>query len=284
MPNFIHYETVRVTQLTAPAASYDGWKVNLRPPNVGDVGVVVEVLQAAGAPERFVVECMDEQSGETLWLSELDATELASVPSVRKASAGADEKSKLEDLGPQYGSVIEPGDVVSARIELIRGALTVPNGRHGVVVEGNESVVLVRFPLVVGREKKLKKVWVPRRAVWVEVKSADVLRDPAHPRGPKADGEWAALEKDELVSLGARLKRAIKVPPPHAFTGKTVSANRVGTIVQCVESASDGVIYVINVTLPDPASYQGYRFTNLEARRDEFVLEDPKKAKGIQLF
>lgn len=52
----------------------DGWKLNMRAPRVGDVGTLVDVLHAAGHPDRFVVECCEH--GATTWLADFAEDEL----------------------------------------------------------------------------------------------------------------------------------------------------------------------------------------------------------------
>ncbi len=58
--------------------SYDPWRLNLRSPQVGDIGVLVDVLRAPGAADRFVVE-MNGSDGVTVWLAEFFAEELESA-------------------------------------------------------------------------------------------------------------------------------------------------------------------------------------------------------------
>ncbi|MBA3312314.1 MAG: hypothetical protein M3552_08230 [Planctomycetota bacterium] len=69
------YDMVRVRQLTQSPASYDGWRVNRRPPQVGDVGVLLDVLHAPELSDRFAVELADPD-GVTIWLSDFAAEEI----------------------------------------------------------------------------------------------------------------------------------------------------------------------------------------------------------------
>lgn len=73
------FSTVRVTEIRHPPAFYDDFKVSKVTPRVGDRGAVVDILKEFGKPDRYVVECVDA-SGETLWLSDFSADELALVP------------------------------------------------------------------------------------------------------------------------------------------------------------------------------------------------------------
>jgi len=66
---------VRVRQLLRPREAYDGWKLNRRPPLVGDVGTIVDILHAPGAPDDYVVECIGPD-GVTEWLGDFSADEI----------------------------------------------------------------------------------------------------------------------------------------------------------------------------------------------------------------
>ncbi len=72
---FQQYSMVRVSRLMRPPEDYDGWGVNQQPPRLGDVGTVVEILEAAGYPHKYVVEAADP-NGATVWLAEFYAEEL----------------------------------------------------------------------------------------------------------------------------------------------------------------------------------------------------------------
>ena len=78
MQTLRQYERVCVHQLLKPPGAYDGWGVNQRPPQVGDVGYVVDILHTAGVPDRYVVE-MFEPDGETIWLVDFAGSELEPV-------------------------------------------------------------------------------------------------------------------------------------------------------------------------------------------------------------
>ena len=80
MPGFERYRQVRVRRLLRPADEYDGWQTNLRPPQVGDVGTIVDILNAAGLPERYVVE-NSGSGGVTVWLADFAAEELEALDS-----------------------------------------------------------------------------------------------------------------------------------------------------------------------------------------------------------
>jgi len=69
------YQLVRVKCLLRRPTEYDGWRVNQRAPEIGDVGTVLEIIRADGLPDRFVVE-VSRSDGETLWLADFEASEL----------------------------------------------------------------------------------------------------------------------------------------------------------------------------------------------------------------
>jgi hypothetical protein len=69
------YEMVRVRQLLRAPEEYDGWGFNQRSPRVGDVGCIVDILQAAGLPDGYVVESSGPD-GITIWLGIFLAEEL----------------------------------------------------------------------------------------------------------------------------------------------------------------------------------------------------------------
>lgn len=69
------YGPVRVRRLLDPPERYDGWRLNQRPPRVGDVGTLIDVFTAAGHADRYVVECCTAD-GFTVWLAEFLLGEL----------------------------------------------------------------------------------------------------------------------------------------------------------------------------------------------------------------
>ena len=69
------YEVVRVRQLLRPPEAYDGWRLNVRPPRVGDVGTIVGIYRSPGLPVNYVVEAC-EADGTTLWLGDFGQEEI----------------------------------------------------------------------------------------------------------------------------------------------------------------------------------------------------------------
>jgi hypothetical protein len=72
------YEMVRVRQLLSSPEDYDGWCVNLRPPRIGDIGTVLNTLEAPGLPARYVVES-SQPDGITVWFSDFQEEELECI-------------------------------------------------------------------------------------------------------------------------------------------------------------------------------------------------------------
>jgi hypothetical protein len=72
------YDMVHIRCLLRSLELYDGWRINQRPPRIGDVGTIVEVLRAPGLPDRYVVEASGPD-GITVWLSDFEAEELAAT-------------------------------------------------------------------------------------------------------------------------------------------------------------------------------------------------------------
>ncbi len=90
MSRLREYSLVRVVKLRAAPDEYDGWKVNTRAPRVGDLGTLVDILHAAGVPDRYVVECAsDTGDGSDEWLGDFAEDELEP----QRSSSGASKES-----------------------------------------------------------------------------------------------------------------------------------------------------------------------------------------------
>ena len=72
------YGLVRVRKILRSADEYDGWRINQRPPQIGDIGTIVEILQASNLPTCYVVECSNSY-GNTIWLSDFYAGEIDAI-------------------------------------------------------------------------------------------------------------------------------------------------------------------------------------------------------------
>jgi hypothetical protein len=69
------YGLVRVVQLLSPPESYDGWRVNRRPQQVGDIGTLVDIVHAPGLADKYVVEASGSD-GVAICLADFDAEQL----------------------------------------------------------------------------------------------------------------------------------------------------------------------------------------------------------------
>lgn len=76
--SFQQYEWVRIRQLLQPPDAYDGWRINQRPPQVGDTGIIAHILQAPNLQDGFVVES-SRSDGAIIWLADFRAEELEPV-------------------------------------------------------------------------------------------------------------------------------------------------------------------------------------------------------------
>ena len=72
------YVVVKVRQLTQVPEAYNGWKLNQRHPQVGDVGTLVDVLTGFSMPSKYVVESC-AADGLTIWLADFFKEELELV-------------------------------------------------------------------------------------------------------------------------------------------------------------------------------------------------------------
>jgi hypothetical protein len=68
------YGLVRIRRLLRLATEYDGWRINHHPPQVADVGTLLDILHAPGRPDRYVVEASGTDS-ITVWLGDFGAEE-----------------------------------------------------------------------------------------------------------------------------------------------------------------------------------------------------------------
>jgi hypothetical protein len=74
------YMLVRVVKLIQPLDDYDPWRINQRPPRIGEIGCLIDTLRAPGWPDKYLVEYSTIQSqGCDIWLAEFFAEELEPV-------------------------------------------------------------------------------------------------------------------------------------------------------------------------------------------------------------
>ncbi len=57
---------------------YDGWQSNKRNPQIGDIGIFIDLLRAPNLPDHYVVESVDSD-GSTVWLSEFLIDEIEAI-------------------------------------------------------------------------------------------------------------------------------------------------------------------------------------------------------------
>ena len=78
MKQLNQYGLVRIVQLFQTPDYYDGWRLNRRPPLIGDIGTITDILRAPGLPEHYIVESSDGE-GMTIWLGDFEAEELEPI-------------------------------------------------------------------------------------------------------------------------------------------------------------------------------------------------------------
>ena len=79
MNDFILYEEVRVKAILRDLSEYDNFELNKCPPQIGDVGYLIDILHIDGYPDRFLVEKSDPSTGVDIWLSEFEGEEIETV-------------------------------------------------------------------------------------------------------------------------------------------------------------------------------------------------------------
>ncbi len=75
---FKQYSTVRVVKLLRSNSDYDDWKVNQRPPAIGDTGILIDFLHTPNLPDRYVVESAGP-NGAPIWLCDFEEGEIESI-------------------------------------------------------------------------------------------------------------------------------------------------------------------------------------------------------------
>jgi hypothetical protein len=92
MKHLTHYGLVRIIQLQQALENYDGWEVNRRPPQIGDLGTVIDILHAPEQPAHYIVESSDRE-GITIWLGDFDAEELEPIDDAEYTPQSAEPKA-----------------------------------------------------------------------------------------------------------------------------------------------------------------------------------------------
>lgn len=78
MSKLRQYERVRVVRLLHPPDHYDGWRVNQRPPVIGDTGTLIDILHAPDGSVDYVVESSGPD-GVSIWLGDFLAEEIEPI-------------------------------------------------------------------------------------------------------------------------------------------------------------------------------------------------------------
>jgi hypothetical protein len=78
MKKLERYKQVRVIKLIQKPEAYDGWKLNKRTPQIGDLGTLVDFLKVEGLPDMYIVETSDK-NGQDIWLSDFYEEEIEST-------------------------------------------------------------------------------------------------------------------------------------------------------------------------------------------------------------
>ena len=76
---FILYKEVRVKALLRDLSEYNNFNLNIHPPQIGDVGYLIDILHIDGYPDRFIVEKSEPSTGVDIWLSEFVYEEIEPV-------------------------------------------------------------------------------------------------------------------------------------------------------------------------------------------------------------
>jgi hypothetical protein len=72
------YGLVRMRKILRSADECDGWRIKQRPPQIGDIGTIVEILHAPNLPIDYIVECSNSD-GTAIWVSDFFAEEIEAI-------------------------------------------------------------------------------------------------------------------------------------------------------------------------------------------------------------
>jgi hypothetical protein len=72
------YGLVRVRKLLKTPEHYNGWGINQKPPAIGDIGTLIDILTAKGLPNSFVVESSGPD-GVSIWLGDFSEEEIEAI-------------------------------------------------------------------------------------------------------------------------------------------------------------------------------------------------------------
>jgi hypothetical protein len=77
--NLAVFSLVRVVKLLQPIEDYDGWGINQRPPQLDDIGTILDILTVPDLFDRYIVESSSDDGQTIFWLCEFEVDELESM-------------------------------------------------------------------------------------------------------------------------------------------------------------------------------------------------------------
>jgi hypothetical protein len=83
MKKFRLYTKVQVVKLVQSIDKYDSWRLNKRPPEIGDIGILIDYLPPKGKPYFYIVEKSD-MDGSDIWLCDFLEEEIEPFPDIKK--------------------------------------------------------------------------------------------------------------------------------------------------------------------------------------------------------
>jgi hypothetical protein len=78
MAELKQYSIVRIVKMIRSPNEYDDWGFNQRDPQIGDAGVLIDMLHAPNLPDKYVVENTGKD-GAPIWMSDFFADEIETV-------------------------------------------------------------------------------------------------------------------------------------------------------------------------------------------------------------
>jgi hypothetical protein len=90
MKKFTLYTDVKVVKLVQSADRYDGWPLNKRPPQIGDIGTLIDFLGSKRKPAYYIVEKSDPADGIDIWLCDFLEEEIEPLPVTKKKKSFID--------------------------------------------------------------------------------------------------------------------------------------------------------------------------------------------------
>lgn len=79
MLRFKLYSQVCIVRILGADSDYDGWKLNKRAPIIGDIGCLIDIIDVAKLPTKYIVEMTEPETGVPIWLADFFEEELEVV-------------------------------------------------------------------------------------------------------------------------------------------------------------------------------------------------------------